>query len=122
MARDPFNIFRFVLFFFCIQFPGSLPRLKFADQNIINASKMKQLYTNRTGDKVCMFSQQYRLFWSSNVANLQVSRKDERINRSYLEHPLAEKMRSGHAYVGIKLMYDRILNAVVTSIFLENLF
>ena len=51
LARDPFNEFRFVLFFFCIQFPGSLPRLKFADQNIINASKMKQLYTNRTGDK-----------------------------------------------------------------------
>ena len=58
-----------------------------------------------------MFSQSYRLFWSSNVANLQVN-----WNRSYLEHPLAEKMRLGHAYVGIKLMYDRILNAVVTLI------
>ena len=55
LARDPFNKFRFVLFFFCIQFPGSLPRLKFADQNIIKASKMKQLYTNRTGDKFACF-------------------------------------------------------------------
>ena len=69
-----------------------------------------------------MFSQQYRLFWSSNVANLKVSRKDERINQSYLEHPLAERMRLGHARVGIKHTYDRFLKAVVTSIFLENLF
>ena len=50
-------LINFVLFcsFFCIQFPGSLPRLKFADQNIIKASKMKQLYTNRTGDKFACF-------------------------------------------------------------------
>ena len=52
-----------------------------------------------------MFSQQYRLFWSSNVVNL-VSRKDKGINRSYLGHILAEKMRIAHALVRIKHMYN----------------
>ena len=68
-----------------------------------------------------MFSQHYRLFWSSNVGNLVSRNKDERINRSYLEHPLGKKMRLGHAHVGLKHMYDRGLKAVVTYILLENL-
>ena len=106
------------MFFFCIQFPGSLPRLKFADQNIINASKMKKLNTNRTGDKTYVW-RKFACFQNSidffNVANL-VSRKDKRINRWYLEHSLAEKMRLGHVRVGIKHMCDRFLKVVVTSI------
>ena len=68
-----------------------------------------------------MFSQHYRRFWSSNVGNLVSRNKDERINQSYLEHPLAKKMRLGHAHVGLKHMYDRVLKAVVTCILLENL-
>ena len=68
-----------------------------------------------------MFSQHYRLFWSSNVGNFVSRNKDERINRSYLEHPLAKKMRLGHAHVGLKHMYDCVLKAVVTYILLENL-
>ena len=68
-----------------------------------------------------MFSQHYRHFWSSNVVNLVSRNKDERINQSYLEHPLAKKMRLGHAHVGLKHMYDCVLKAVVTYILLENL-
>jgi len=64
-----------------------------------------------------MFSQQYRPFWSRNVFNL-VSRKDKGINRSYLGHILAEKMRLGHVRVRIKHIF---LKAVVTCILLENL-
>ena len=71
--------------------------------------------------QVCLFSQHYRLFWSSNVGNFVSRNKDERINRSYLEHPLAKKMRLGHAHVGLKHMYDRVLKAVVTCILLEHL-
>ena len=68
-----------------------------------------------------MFSQHYRRFWSSNVGNLVSRNKDERLNRSYLEHPLAKKMRLGHAHVGLKHMYDCVLKAVETCILLENL-
>ena len=38
-----------------------------------------------------------------------------------MEHPLAKKMRLGHAHVGLKHMYDCVLKAVVTYILLENL-
>ena len=72
--------------------------------------------------QVCLFSQHYRLFWSSNVGYFVSRNKDERlVNRSYLEHFLAKKMRLGHAHVGLKHMYDRVLKAVVTCILLEHL-
>ena len=71
-----------VLFCFCVQFPGSLPPLKLAEpyKGIENETSfiLTELATKHMFDVSCMFSQQYRIFWSSNVVNL-VSRKDEGI-------------------------------------------
>ena len=43
------------------------------------------------------------------------------LNRSYLEHFLAEKVGLSHARVGIKRIYDSFLKAVLTCILVENL-
>ena len=70
------------MFCFCVQFPGSLPPLKLAEPykgiEIETSFILTELATKHMFDVSCMFSQQYRIFWSSNVVNL-VSRKDEGI-------------------------------------------